>query len=181
MVTQELQELALRQSKFLESVGADPALIVDRKLPCFVDSQQLVLAATSQSGREYLLQECAATAWTEMHAAATQHGISLIMISAFRSFDYQANLIIKKVAAGEPIDNVLATLAPPGCSEHHSGLACDIGTMGCPPAEEEFEETAAFKWLNEYAPSFGFSMSFPRDNPYGYIYEPWHWCFSDLG
>ena len=24
---------------------------------------------------------------------------------------------------------------------------------------------------------FGFSMSYPRDNPLGVMYEPWHWRF----
>jgi hypothetical protein len=49
---------------------------------------------------------------------------------------------------------------------------------GCPAAEELFEDTAAFAWLNAHAADHGYTLSFPRDNPEGYIYEPWHWCFE---
>lgn len=153
-------------------------MIAERQLPCFADAENLELAATSQSGREYFLEPSAAEAWRQMLNAATADGVSLIMISAYRSFDYQAELIKRKLVSGTPIQEILATLAPPGCSEHHSGFACDIGTMGCPPAEEEFEKTAAFAWLERNAERFGFSLSFPRNNVYGYIYEPWHWRFG---
>ncbi|HPF74253.1 MAG TPA: D-alanyl-D-alanine carboxypeptidase family protein, partial [Xanthomonadaceae bacterium] len=66
----------------------------------------------------------------------------------------------------------------PGFSEHHSGNALDIGTPDEPPAEESFENTAAFDWLCENAPNFGFQLSYPRNNPHGIVYEPWHWCWS---
>ena len=68
--------------------------------------------------------------------------------------------------------------AAPGFSEHHSGLALDIGTQDEPPAEESFERTAAFAWLRDHAGEHGFVMSYPRDNPHGIVYEPWHWRFS---
>lgn len=180
MVTQSTQELARLQAEFLISVGAAPDLIETRALPCYLDCATLVLAATSQSGRRYMLHPDAASAWSKMQAAAVADGVSLIMISAFRDFDYQAELIRKKLAAGQDIEVVLETLAPPGCSEHHSGMACDIGTLGCPPAEEEFEQTDAFAWLTTHADRFGFRMSFGRSNPYGYIYEPWHWRYHSV-
>ncbi len=49
---------------------------------------------------------------------------------------------------------------------------------GEPPAEESFEATPAFAWLQAKAPAHGFHMSYPRDNPHGIIYEPWHWCYA---
>ena len=73
---------------------------------------------------------------------------------------------------------ILQVNAAPGFSEHHSGLALDIGTPGEPPAEETFEHTAAFAWLQSDAGQHGFAMSYPRDNPNGIVYEPWHWRFD---
>ena len=49
------------------------------------------------------------------------------------------------------------------------------GPPGEPPAEESFERTAAFDWLRTHAGAHGFTMSYPRDNPHGIVYEPWHW------
>lgn len=36
------------------------------------------------------------------------------------------------------------------------------------------EQTSAFQWRSNYADRFGFELSFPRDNPQGIQYEPWH-------
>ena len=32
-------------------------------------------------------------------------------------------------------------------------------------------------WLRTNAPRFGFHLSYPRNNPHGIGYEPWHWCW----
>ena len=53
----------------------------------------------------------------------------------------------------------------------------NIGTTGSLPLEESFAETKAYAWLDRHAASFGFTLSYPRDNPHGFIYEPWHWCW----
>ena len=50
---------------------------------------------------------------------------------------------------------------------------------GVEPLEEVFDQTAAFEWLVNHARDFGFSMSYPRDNPQRFLYEPWHWCFHE--
>ncbi|MDE4963702.1 D-alanyl-D-alanine carboxypeptidase family protein, partial [Francisella tularensis] len=26
---------------------------------------------------------------------------------------------------------------------------------------------------------YGFKLSFPCNNEYGFIYEPWHWCYHN--
>ena len=112
-----------------------------------------------------------------MRAQAREYDVALTPLSGFRSVDRQVEIIRGKRALGETIDNILRTLAAPGYSEHHTGRAIDIGTPGDLPLEESFAETKAFAWLERHGAAFGFSMSFPRDNPHGFIYEPWHWCW----
>jgi D-alanyl-D-alanine carboxypeptidase len=45
--------------------------------------------------------------------------------------------------------------------------------------EVDFEQTAAFAWLTAHAHEFGFRLSYPRGNEWGFQYEPWHWCFDE--
>ena len=161
----------------LRALGADPELIERRGLPLFDDASELTVAHVSASGREHFLVREAAGAWIAMRAAAEADGVTLLMISGFRSFEHQLELVRARVERGEDIDEVLAVLAPPGCSEHHSGRAVDVGTPGSEPLSERFEETEAFRWLREHAAEHAFSLSFPRGNPYRYLYEPWHWCW----
>ena len=110
-----------------------------------------------------------------MTIAAGADGVRLMLVSGFRSFDYQAELIRNKLAAGQSIQEILGVNAAPGFSQHHSGLAVDVATPGSRPLTEAFESTQAFEWLTENAESFGFQMSYPRDNADGFVYEPWHW------
>ena len=45
--------------------------------------------------------------------------------------------------------------------------------------DESFENTAAFKWLQENAYKYGFILRYPTDKTdvTGYKYEPWHYRF----
>jgi D-alanyl-D-alanine carboxypeptidase len=123
-----------------------------------------------------LLAPAAAAAWQAMRAAAAADGVALRLVSAYRSVERQAELIRQRLDAGEPLAQVLALIAPPGCSEHHTGRAVDIGTPGQPVLEASFEATPAFAWLQRHAGRFGFTLSYPRGNAAGYAHEPWHWC-----
>jgi D-alanyl-D-alanine carboxypeptidase len=113
-----------------------------------------------------------------LRIAANSAGVSLFLISAFRSIEYQHELIDKKLVEGQAIEDILKVNAAPGYSEHHTGRAIDVGTIGCDALVEEFEDTKAFQWLNINAQEFGFIQSYPKNNSSGIDYEPWHWCFQ---
>ena len=102
-------------------------------------------------------------------------------MSAFRSAEYQLGILERKLARGQSIDEILRVSAAPGYSEHHSGRAVDLTAPGFAPLEEEFENSSAFAWLVANAARFGFALSYPRDNPHGIAYEPWHWCWRRAG
>ncbi len=135
----------------------------------------LAYAGPDRYHRPLWLHAPAAGAWALMRAAAAGEAVALEAISGFRSREYQAGIFRRKIARGQSIDDILSVNAAPGFSEHHSGCALDIGTPGEPAAEETFEKTAAFEWLSDHAHRFGFAMSYPRGNPHGIAYEPWHW------
>jgi D-alanyl-D-alanine carboxypeptidase len=123
----------------------------------------------------------AARAWARMREAAAQKGVTLQVVSAFRSVEYQLGIIRRKLERGLGIDEILRVSAAPGFSEHHSGRAFDLTTPGFAALEEEFEKSDAFAWLRKNAVKFGFRMSYPRRNPHGIAYEPWHWCWHPKG
>ncbi len=126
---------------------------------------------------QQLAPECA-KAWHAMVRAAANDQVTLLPVSGFRSVEYQAMLIRKKLSAGQRIDDILKVNVAPGFSQHHTGNAMDIATPGYKPLSEEFEESPAFEWLSANAYEYGFSLSYPRNNNEGVIYEPWHWYRS---
>jgi zinc D-Ala-D-Ala carboxypeptidase len=172
-----LDQYAARVEAMLRELAIPATLIVERALPMVYEPQELVVAETAPEEREHLLVPLAATAWREMSAAARADGITLQIVSAFRGIERQGEIIRRKLALGISLDQILAVSAPPGYSEHHSGCAVDLNTPGSPPLEPTFEDTDAFRWLAGRAALFGFRLSFPRGNQFGYAYEPWHWCF----
>jgi D-alanyl-D-alanine carboxypeptidase len=137
----------------------------------------LVSIGRNPDGRVLRLTPAAANAWRAMRGAAADDGIILVPISGFRSVRRQTKIIREKLAAGRAIDDVLRSVAAPGCSEHHTGRALDIGSPEELELDEHFARTPAFRWLQRHAAKFGFRLSFPKNNPHGIVYEPWHWCW----
>jgi D-alanyl-D-alanine carboxypeptidase len=163
----------------LDELGVPSWYGCDPFLPVCREAAELVSIGPDLFGREQRLAPRAADAWAAMRDAAARDGIVLDLVSAFRTVEYQRRIIERKIAAGIPVDEILRVSAAPGYSEHHTGCAIDLTTPGSEPLEEEFEHTAAFRWLVRNAGRFGFAMSYPRDNAYGIIYEPWHWAFDE--
>jgi D-alanyl-D-alanine carboxypeptidase len=120
----------------------------------------------------------AARALQSMQQAASGDGVEIQVVSAFRSVEYQCSIIRRKLEKGQDIEQILQVSAAPGFSEHHSGRAVDLTTPGYAVLEEEFELSEAFAWLTGRADEFRFRMSFPRGNPHGVAYEPWHWAWT---
>ena len=128
-------------------------------------------------GRPVRLARPAAAAWRRMRDAAAEDGITLFPLSGFRSVRRQTAIIRRNLAEGRDPTDLFRYIAAPGYSEHHTGRAIDIGSPDDVSVEEKFGRTAAFRWLRRRASEFGFVMSFPRGNPHGIGYEPWHWCW----
>lgn len=174
------QKYSQRIQQIHQTLGIPEHYAHDRGLHVFEEAVSLVTAEVDANGKVHRLTERANRRWKDMKSAATRDGIHLILVSGFRDVDYQVGLIQKKLDKGQTIDEILKVLAAPGFSEHHTGRAIDLTSPDCPPCTERFEHTDAFAWLNMHAREFGFSMSFPRGNRNGFVYEPWHWAYHDI-
>jgi D-alanyl-D-alanine carboxypeptidase len=143
--------------------------------PKFKEAAELEDVEPNVVGTMQRLAPATAAAWREMKRTAADAGVELLLVSGFRSLRHQAEIIRRKLAAGQSIEDILAVIAAPGFSEHHTGRAVDIATPGTRPLTEEFETSAAFRWLQANAAAFGFHMPYRRGNRFGFVYEPWHW------
>jgi D-alanyl-D-alanine carboxypeptidase len=159
-----------------------PADYADRcGMPPQAECAQLVDAGRDMFGRPVLLERATRQAWQQLQSAAAADGETLLLVSGYRSHDYQRQLIQRKLDRGQSIADILRVNAAPGFSEHHSGRALDLACPDQPPLEEAFEDTSSFRWLLAHAARYGFRLSFPRHNPQGVAYEPWHWFFEGPG
>lgn len=163
----------------LTTLGLDADAYEQRTgLSLVAEPSWLAFAGQDRYRRPLWLHCQAARAWQRMHAAALDADVVLEAISGYRSHDYQLGIFERKLAQGQKVDEILTVNAAPGFSEHHSGKALDISAPDQPAAEESFENTAACAWLRDNAAHHGFHMSYPRGNPHGIVYEPWHWAHA---
>ncbi|PTQ53799.1 MAG: D-alanyl-D-alanine carboxypeptidase [Hydrogenibacillus schlegelii] len=123
-----------------------------------------------------LMRREAARAIEALVRAAEADGIRLIGVSAFRSYELQKQIFQANVRRkGEA--EALKVSAPPGMSEHQTGLAIDVADRsGRCLLEPCFGASAAGRWLQAHAPTFGFIIRYPegQESVTGYMYEPWH-------
>ncbi len=164
------------------SIGASPsASPADTLLGHFAyaEAPQAELQPVNGDGG-IKLRKAAAEAFRQMSSAAQAEGVVLAPLSAFRSLSDQQHVFFEVKAERSQTPNQRAEVsAPPGYSEHHTGYAIDIGDGNVPTTNlsPAFDQTAASNWLKKNAVRFNFELSFPKNNPQGVTYEPWHWRF----
>ena len=149
--------------------------------PMFRENLNSVQTGVDKYGRDLYLAQACSHAWLRMQAAAECDGVRLLAVSGFRSVRRQQEIIKKKLEAGQVLGDILKVNAAPGFSQHHTGFALDLADDSSDePLTEKFELVPAFLWLSKYALRYGFSLQYPRDNIYGFVYEPWHWAMDNV-
>lgn len=135
----------------------------------------LQIAAEARPALEQMLSDCEAA------------GLDVTVCSAYRTESTQNRLYQNKIArlraAGYSREEALAEagrwVAPPGTSEHQTGLAVDIMATDYPVLDEKQAQTAEQQWLMEHCWEYGFILRYPTDKSSvtGIGYEPWHYRY----
>lgn len=166
-------------------------------LPILVNKDNMVDASFVPAGLVYLRQACderivkikgseiqgvseAVDALNRMFSDAVAGGMDDWQISAgYRSIAYQQQLFNENVntlvnggaSRSSAIATTRRTIADPGASEHHTGLAFDVTVPG-----KSFGSTPQCVWLHEHCWDYGFILRYQADKESitGISYEPWH-------
>ena len=119
---------------------------------------------------------------TELIRDAGKEGLTLWVASGYRSVADQERLFQRAVEENQSQgmsrseSRALAgrTIAQPGHSEHHTGLAVDFNTVS-----PDFADTEEYAWLQENAASYGFIQRYPMDKAdlTGIDEEVWHYRY----
>ena len=111
-------------------------------------------------------------------------GIQVELISAYRTVEAQEKTFQSHlVRFGE--EYTYKYVAKPGHSEHHTGLAIDVGIVVDGKlryhAQELLEVDALFQIIHAKLPKHGFILRYPRqkESVTGIGYECWHFRYLD--
>jgi len=147
---------------------------------------------------ENMLQPQIYDSWKTLKSSAKKQGLSISIVSGYRSVDEQRNLFLQRLSASgassesvalgksdKQVDNVLITTSIPGYSKHHTGYTIDIMCSGY--AFENFKNSPCNEWIiaDNYktAKENGFIPSYPPTaDAQGPDPEAWEyvWVGTDL-
>ncbi len=137
------------------------------------------------------MNRVAGEAMQRLISAGKAAGYNYVLYSGYRTYSRQYNNYYGKISyyenngysRDEAVRLTNMYYAPPGASEHHTGLAADV----CIPSivnkyaclHEDYEYTDEFKWFYEHAADYGFILRYRKgdESITGYNYEPWHFRY----
>lgn len=139
---------------------------------------------TNTVGDDVEVEKKAYDAYLEMKAELENEGVFVDLDSARRSVADQER-IMNDFTEKYGIDYALKTVAKPGYSEHHTGLALDLYLIVDGKDIVENEDMIQYPeiWSKIHAKlaDYGFILRYldGREHITGYGYEPWHIRFID--
>ena len=123
----------------------------------------------------------------DMLAAGRAEGLVFEICSSYRDVKVQERLFQEDVDVlmyrGYTYEEAYAEVAketmPPGHSEHSTGLAFDIVSMGYQMLNEKQHYTAETQWLHEHCAEYGFILRYPKgkEEITEINYESWHYRY----
>lgn len=118
---------------------------------------------------------------------AEQLGYHLVVCSAYRSYDKQVDLFNNRVqryreqgdTQEQAYNKAKTSVALPGASEHHTGLAVDIVADGYQNLDDSMMSRPEIEWLYAHCQDYGFIVRYPdgKSDITGIIHEPWHYRY----
>ncbi len=141
------------------------------------------------SGCSYPMERVAGNALVQLLSAARQNGINdLVLYSGYRTvasqknkFENRTNQYLQQGYSREEAEAKAGEyIAPPGASEHHTGLAADVCSSAIVnkygQLVDAFDQTASYRWMRDNCTRFGFIIRYTKGDEgiTGYSYEPWH-------
>lgn len=143
----------------------------------YAETTEQLYEVTSVDGVQEALTQEAATAFENMVEDARAQGLDIRAVSGFRDKQTQQELFDLQTQRQGSAEAAAQVSAPAGHSEHHTGLAVDVGNNQYPSLTTDWAGTPEYEWMQENAGNYGFELSFPDGNSQGVSFEPWHWRF----
>lgn len=122
--------------------------------------------------------------------ASKKENIDLLISSSYRTKE-ESDVLHKRqvnyyLSLGynkeEAVKEASSWVAPPGTSEHHTGLALDIVTPKYQNLDHGYANTDAAKWLKDNAYKYGFILRYPKgkEDITEITFEPWHYRYVGI-
>ena len=166
--------------------GIDYLALVNKlnPLPDGWEEQLETIHMTNSVGDDVEVEKKAYDAYLQLKEALEKEGVYVDLDSARRSVAAQQD-IMDRFTEEYGADYAAKTVAKPGYSEHHTGLALDlyliIDGQDVTKNEDMVQYPEIWAKIHEKLAEYGFILRYLEDREHitGYGYEPWHIRYLD--
>ncbi len=154
----------------------------------FKTHEDFVQVDPQDANKEVYLHKDTYEAFQAMADSAQKDGITFVIVSGARNFEYQKSIWDRKWNASsastdlEKANEILEYSSMPMTSRHHWGTDIDLNNLNNSYFEEG-QGKQEYEWLKAHANGFGFYQPYTEkslNGRTGYNEEKWHWSYMPL-
>lgn len=157
----------------------------DHKLPFGFEDTVELIPTENIVGNQFKVEKKTYDAFRSLQEDLLNNdGIQTVLLGSYRTVKQQEEIFEKNLQE-YGLEYTLKYVAKPGCSEHHTGLAIDVGIFLdgrlYRKKEDLFSVEHIFQIIHKKLPEYGFILRYPKEKePITKIsYEPWHFRYVD--
>ena len=173
-VNMDLDKEAYTDAVEEKNYGIDMVVNKHRFLNKKFDPDLVKVSTKYASEAGMLLRKDALDSYIEMSNACEKDGLSIIINSAYRSYDDQVDIqeYYRKWYGDSYVEKYVAK---PGFSEHQTGLAIDIGSR----STNVFANSKEYKWMLDNSYKYGYIIRYEKKYEHMTLFraEPWHYRY----
>ncbi len=173
-VNMDLDKEAYTDAVEEKNYGIDMVVNKHRFLNKKFDPDLVKVSTKYASEAGMLLRKEAMDAYIEMSKACEKDGLSIVINSAYRSYDDQIDTqeYYRKWYGDSYVEKYVAK---PGYSEHQTGLAIDVGSK----KYNTFASSKEYKWMLDNSYKYGYIIRYEKKYEHMTLFraEPWHYRY----
>jgi len=143
------------------------------------------IPAENVAGNQFLVEKKTYEAFLRLQEDVLKNcGIQTVLLGSYRTIQKQEEIFERYIAKGG-LEYASKYAAKPGHSEHHTGLAIDVGIFLEGKLYRGVEELLSldhlFAVIQKKLPQYGFLLRYPKgkETVTKIGYEPWHYRYID--
>ncbi len=157
----------------------------DHRLPDDFEDSVEIISGENVVGRHFQIEKKTYEAFLCLQEDLLKNnGIQIELSSIYRTIQQQEN-IYQKYLNNFGLEYAKKYVAKPGHSEHHTGIAIDVGVVLDGKFYHTIEDILRvehlYKTIQEKLPTYGFILRYPKgkESVTKIGYEPWHFRYLD--
>jgi D-alanyl-D-alanine carboxypeptidase len=157
----------------------------DNRLPDnFADTIELI-PTDNLDGEHFEIEKKTYEAFLRLQEDVFKNdGLSIALLNSYRTIETQEGIMARYIK-NFGVEYAHTYVAKPGCSEHHTGFAIDVGFLLDGKVDHSIAGLLStdhlFKVVHRKLPKYGFILRYPegKETITNIGYEPWHFRYID--